>query len=130
MSTNYSRVVSGMRPTGNLHLGHYHGVLKNWVKLQQDHECFFFIADWPALTTEYADTKKISSSINNTVIDWLASGVDHEKATIFIQSHVPEHAELNTLLSMITPLSWLERVPTYKGQQEKLNKKTCLLTVF
>ena len=123
MSTNYSRVVSGMRPTGNLHLGHYHGVLKNWVKLQQDHECFFFIADWPALTTEYADTKKISSSINNTVIDWLASGVDHEKATIFIQSHVPEHAELNTLLSMITPLSWLERVPTYKGQQEKLNKK-------
>ena len=117
------RVLSGMRPTGNLHLGHYNGVLKNWIKLQHEHECLFFVADWHALTTHYDTPEIIEESVWEMVIDWLAAGVDPANATIFIQSRVPEHAELFTLLSMITPLSWLERVPTYKDQQEKLSLK-------
>ncbi len=117
------RVLSGMRPTGNLHLGHYNGVLKNWLKLQHEHECLFFVADWHALTTHYDTPEIIEESVWEMVIDWLAAGVDPANATIFIQSRVPEHAELHTLLSMITPLSWLERVPTYKDQQEKLSSK-------
>ncbi len=117
------RVLSGMRPTGNLHLGHYHGVLKNWVELQNEYECLFFVADWHALTTNYDDPSLISKSVWEMVIDWLAAGVDPAQATIFIQSRVPEHAELHLLLSMMTPLSWLERVPTYKDQQEKLSHK-------
>ena len=117
------RVLSGMRPTGQLHLGHYHGVLKNWVKLQHEHECLFFVADWHALTTHYDTPEIIEESVWDMVIDWLAAGVDPANATIFIQSKVPEHAELFTLLSMMTPLSWLERVPTYKDQQEKLSNK-------
>jgi len=117
------RVLSGMRPTGSLHLGHYHGVLKNWVRLQYEHECLFFVADWHALTTHYDTPEVIEESVWEMVIDWLAAGVDPANATIFIQSRVPEHAELHTLLSMITPLSWLERVPTYKDQQEKLSSK-------
>jgi tryptophanyl-tRNA synthetase len=117
------RVLSGMRPTGQLHLGHYHGVLKNWIKLQHEHECLFFVADWHALTTHYDTPEIIEESVWEMVIDWLAAGVDPANATIFIQSRVPEHAELFTLLSMMTPLSWLERVPTYKDQQEKLSNK-------
>jgi tryptophanyl-tRNA synthetase len=117
------RVLSGMRPTGNLHLGHYNGVLKNWLRLQHEHECFFFVADWHALTTHYDTPEIIEESVWEMVIDWLAAGVDPSSATVFIQSKVPEHAELHTLLSMITPLSWLERVPTYKDQQEKLSGK-------
>jgi tryptophanyl-tRNA synthetase len=117
------RVLSGMRPTGSLHLGHYHGVLKNWIRLQHEHECLFFVADWHALTTHYDTPEVIEESVWEMVIDWLAAGVDPANATIFIQSRVPEHAELHTLLSMITPLSWLERVPTYKDQQEKLSSK-------
>lgn len=117
------RVLSGMRPTGNLHLGHYNGVLKNWIRLQHEHECLFFVADWHALTTHYDTPEIIEESVWEMVIDWLAAGVDPANATIFIQSRVPEHAELHTLLSMITPLSWLERVPTYKDQQEKLSSK-------
>lgn len=117
------RVLSGMRPTGNLHLGHYNGVLKNWIKLQHEHECLFFVADWHALTTHYDTPEIIEENVWEMVIDWLAAGVDPANATIFIQSRVPEHAELHTLLSMITPLSWLERVPTYKDQQEKLASK-------
>ncbi len=112
-----------MRPTGQLHLGHYHGVLKNWLTLQNEYECFFFVADWHALTTEYEDPHIISESIWDMVIDWLAVGIDPGAAKIFIQSRVPEHAELHLLLSMCTPLSWLERVPSYKDQQEKLNNK-------
>ncbi len=114
------RVVSGMRPTGAMHLGHYHGALKNWVKLQSEHPCLFFVADWHALTTHYDDPSIIESSTWDMVIDWLAAGIDPSQATIFIQSRVPEHAELHLLLSMSTPLGWLERVPTYKDQQEKL----------
>jgi tryptophanyl-tRNA synthetase len=117
------RVLSGMRPTGNLHLGHYHGVLKNWTKLQHEHECLFFVADWHALTTHYDTPGIIEESVWEMVIDWLAAGVDPASATLFIQSRVPEHAELHTLLSMITPLGWLERMPTYKDQQEKLTSK-------
>lgn len=117
------RVLSGMRPTGQLHLGHYHGVLKNWLTLQHEHECLFFVADWHALTTHYDTPEIIEESVWDMVIDWLAAGVDPANATIFIQSRVPEHAELFTLLSMMTPLSWLERVPTYKDQQEKLSNK-------
>jgi tryptophanyl-tRNA synthetase len=117
------RVLSGMRPTGSLHLGHYHGVLKNWVRLQDEHPCLFFVADWHALTTHYEDSGVIESNTWDMVVDWLASGVDPAKATLFIQSHVPEHAELHLLLSMITPLGWLERVPTYKDQQEKLTDR-------
>ncbi len=117
------RVLSGMRPTGSLHLGHYHGVLKNWIKLQHEHPCLFFVADWHALTTHYEDASIIEASVWDMVIDWLAAGVDASLATLFIQSRVPEHAELHLLLSMITPLGWLERVPTYKDQQEKLSDK-------
>lgn len=121
MST--SRVLSGMRPTGWLHLGHYHGVLENWVKLQHQHDCYFFVADWHALTTHYDDPRALAGHTRDMVIDWLAAGVDPSKATIFVQSDMPEHAELHVLLSMGTPLSWLERVPTYKDQQEKLKEK-------
>ena len=117
------RVLSGMRPTGRLHLGHYHGVLKNWLRLQKEYDCFFFVADWHALTTHYEDPRVIQESVWDMVIDWLAAGVDPNNATLFIQSRVPEHAELHVLLSMITPLSWLERVPTYKDQQLKLKDK-------
>jgi len=118
-----NRVLSGMRPTGALHLGHYHGVLKNWVKLQHEYECLFFVADWHALTTHYETPEVIEQSVWGMVIDWLAAGVDPAQATLFIQSRVPEHAELHVLLSMVTPLGWLERIPTYKDQQEKLADK-------
>ncbi|NOR43207.1 MAG: tryptophan--tRNA ligase, partial [Gammaproteobacteria bacterium] len=121
--TQHQRVLSGMRPTGRLHLGHYHGVLKNWVKLQHEYECFFFVADWHALTTHYEDPSVIEQSTWDMVVDWLAAGISPGSAKLFIQSKVPEHAELHTLLSMITPLSWLERVPTYKDQQEQLKEK-------
>jgi tryptophanyl-tRNA synthetase len=114
------RVVSGMRPTGSLHLGHYHGALKNWVRLQSEYPCYFFVADWHALTTHYEEPGIIEQSVWDMVIDWLAAGVDPAQATLFVQSRILEHAELHTLLSMITPLGWLERVPTYKDQQEKL----------
>ncbi len=117
------RVLSGMRPTGSLHLGHYHGVLKNWLKFQHEYECLFFVADWHALTTHYDAPEIIEENVWEMVIDWLAAGIDPANATIFIQSRVPEHAELFALLAMITPLSWLERVPTYKDQQEKLAHK-------
>ncbi len=117
------RIVSGMRPTGRLHLGHYHGVLKNWINLQHSHECMFFVADWHALTTNYEDPSVIEKSTWEIIIDWLAAGVSPGAATMFIQSRVEEHAELHLLLSMITPLSWLERVPSYKDQQEQLREK-------
>jgi tryptophanyl-tRNA synthetase len=117
------RVLSGMRPTGALHLGHYHGALKNWVRLQHDYDCFYFVADWHALTTHYEDRAIIEKSVYDMVIDWLAAGLDPEKATIFIQSRLPEHAELFTLLAMGTPLAWLERMPTFKDQIEKLKDK-------
>lgn len=117
------RVLSGMRPTGALHLGHYHGVLKNWIKLQHEYECYFFVADWHALTTHYEDSQIIQNSVWEMVIDWLAVGINPGSATLFIQSKVPEHAELHVLLSMMTPLSWLERVPSYKDQQEKLKER-------
>ena len=119
----HSRVVSGMRPTGRLHLGHFHGVLKNWVELQRQFDCFFFVADWHALTTHYDDPSIIPASVWDMVVDWLAAGIDPERATLFVQSRVPEHAELHLLLSMITPLGWLERVPSFKDQQEKLKEK-------
>ena len=112
-----------MRPTGRLHLGHYHGVLKNWLELQHEYECFFFVADWHALTTHYEDPSIIPTSTREMVIDWLAAGINPGSATLFIQSRVPEHAELHLLLSMITPLGWLERVPSYKDQQEKLKER-------
>ena len=115
-----NRVLSGMRPTGALHLGHFHGVLKNWVKLQHEYECLYFVADWHALTTHYDTPEVIEQNVWDMVIDWLASGVDPAQATLFIQSRVPEHADLHLLLSMVTPLGWLERIPTYKDQQEKL----------
>ncbi len=117
------RVLSGMRPTGSLHLGHYHGVLKNWVELQQEFECLFFVADWHALTTHYDTPEIIEQNAWDMVVDWLAAGVDPAQATLFIQSRIPAHAELYVLLSMITPLGWLERVPSYKDQQEKLTDK-------
>ncbi|WP_301101378.1 tryptophan--tRNA ligase [Propionivibrio sp.] len=117
------RVLSGMRPTGSLHLGHFHGVLKNWIKLQHAYPCLFFVADWHALTTQYDNPHGIEQSTWEMVIDWLAAGVDPAQATLFIQSQVPEHAELHLLLSMMTPLGWLERVPTYKDQQQKLDSK-------
>lgn len=117
------RVLSGMRPTGALHLGHYHGVLKSWIKLQHEHQCLFFVADWHALTTHYDSPEIIEENVWDMLIDWLAAGVDPAQATLFIQSRVPEHAELHLLMSMITPLGWLERVPTYKDQQEKLSEK-------
>ena len=121
--TAKQRVLSGMRPSGQLHLGHYHGVLKNWLKLQNEYECFFFVADWHALTTEYESPQTISDSVWEMVIDWLAVGINPGSAKIFIQSRVPEHAELHLLLSMFTPLSWLERVPSYKDQLEKLSNR-------
>src|SRR5271156_561853 len=117
------RVLSGMRPTGELHLGNYHGALRNWVELQYQYECYFFVADWHALTTGYEDTSQLQSAIHEMVIDWLAAGLNPGVSTLFIQSQVPEHAELYLLLSMITPLGWLERVPTYKDQQEQLKDK-------
>jgi len=112
-----------MRPSGKLHLGHYIGVLANWRNLQEEHDSFFFVADWHALTTEYDNTSIIRESIDDMVIDWMASGIDPKKATIFVQSHVPEHAELHLLLSMITPLSWLERNPTYKEQLQEITQR-------
>ena len=117
------RVLSGMRPTGQLHLGNYHGALRNWVDLQYQYECYFFVADWHALTTGYEDTSALQGNIHDMVVDWLAAGLNPGVATLFVQSHVPEHAELHLLLSMITPLGWLERVPSYKDQQEQLRGK-------
>ena len=117
------RVLSGMRPTGRLHLGHLHGVIKNWTTLQNEYECFFFIADWHALTTHYDDPLVIENNLWDMVVDWLAAGVNPSNATLFIQSRVPEHAELHLLLSMMTPLAWLERVPSYKDMQENLQDK-------
>ena len=118
-----TRVLSGMRPTGGLHLGHFHGVLKNWVRLQAEYPCLFFVADWHALTTDYAAPGDIAKNTWDMVIDWLAAGVDPNQVMLFIQSQVPEHAELHLLLSMMAPLGWLERVPTYKDQQEKLTDR-------
>jgi tryptophanyl-tRNA synthetase len=121
------RVLSGMRPTGRLHIGHYFGALQNWTKLQNDpqhqYECFFFIADWHALTSDYADTSAVAQNTVEIAIDWLAAGLDPEKATLFVQSSVPEHAELNLLLSMVAPLGWLERVPTYKEALDNIKDK-------
>ena len=117
------RVLSGMRPTGRLHLGNYMGALYNWVQLQHQYECYFFVADYHALTTEYADTSNLRQNIKDVTLDFLAAGLDPKLCTIFVQSHVPAHFELNDLLGMITPLSWLERVPTYKDQQEQLKEK-------
>jgi tryptophanyl-tRNA synthetase len=117
------RVLSGMRPTGRLHLGNYHGALRNWVQLQYRYECFFFIADWHMLTTGYEDTRRLPEFVRDVLIDWLAAGLNPGVATLFIQSQVPEHAELHLLLSMITPLGWLERVPSYKDQQEQLKDR-------
>ncbi len=114
------RVVSGMQPSGRLHLGNYLGALTNWKTLQDAHECFFFVADWHALSTNYEDTSRLTTFVRELLIDWLASGIDPERAVIFIQSHVPEHAVLNVLLSMITPLPWLERNPSYKEKQEQI----------
>ena len=122
-SESERRIVSGMRPTGKLHLGHLHGVLKNWIQLQHEYDCFFFVADFHALTTNYEDSRNIEQYSFETVVDWLAAGVNPGSATIFVQSKVPEHTELHLLLSMITPLSWLERVPSYKDQQAKLDDK-------
>jgi tryptophanyl-tRNA synthetase len=117
------RVLSGMRPSGPLHLGNYLGALENWKEMQEEYDCFFFVADWHALTTEYAGTQEIRSYIHEMLIDWLAVGIDPGKATIFVQSSIPEHAVLHVLLSMITPLPWLERCPTYKEQQQQLTGK-------
>ncbi len=118
-----ARVLSGMRPTGKLHLGHFVGALENWVRLQAKYECFFFVADWHALTTDYADTSRVKQNSIEMVFDWLAAGLDPERATLFTQSHVIEHAELHLLLSLITPLGWLERVPTYKEQRDNIKDK-------
>lgn len=117
------RVLSGMRPTGKLHLGHLVGALDNWVRLQDQYDCYFFVADWHALTTDYAETSNVKQNIMEMMYDMLAAGLDPEKAVLFIQSHVPQHAELHLLLSMITPLGWLERVPTYKEQRENIKDK-------
>jgi tryptophanyl-tRNA synthetase len=117
------RVVSGMRPTGKLHLGHLVGALHNWVDLQDRYDCFYFVADWHALTSEYADTKEVTANALDNVADWIAAGIDPERSTIFVQSMVPEHAELHLLLSMVTPTPWLERVPTYKEQQEQVTDR-------
>ena len=114
------RVLSGMRPTGRMHIGHYHGALRNWIRLQEEHECLFFAADWHALTTHYDETEAISDTVWEMFVDWLAAGLDPTRATLFIQSRVPEHAELTLLLGMIAPVGWLERVPTYKDQQQRL----------
>jgi tryptophanyl-tRNA synthetase len=125
LSTPPNRVISGMRPTGRLHIGHYFGALQNWVKLQSDpaYECFYFVADWHALTSDYADTSAIAQNSLDITIDFLASGLDPAKSTIFLQSQVPEHAELHLLLSMVTPLGWLERIPTYKEQLDQIKNK-------
>src|SRR5256885_2722457 len=117
------RVVSGMRPTGRLHLGHYHGAVKNWIEISRKAECFFFSADWHALTTEYKDPSKIVESQREMFTDWIAAGLDPERCTLFVQSHVKQHAELFVLLSMVAPIGWLERVPTYKEQQQELREK-------
>src|SRR5450755_3806612 len=121
--SNKKRVLSGMRSTGKLHLGNYVGALENWVRMQDAYDCFFFIADWHALTTDYADTSQVKQNSIEVALDWFAAGLDSEKSVIFIQSHVPEHAELHLLLSMITPLGWLERVPTYKEQRDNIKDK-------
>ncbi len=122
-STTRKRVLSGMRPTGKLHLGNYVGALQNWVGMQEKYECFFCVADWHALTTDYADTSRVKENSLEVAFDWLGAGLDPEKSVLFVQSHVPEHAELHLLLSMITPLGWLERVPTYKEQRENIKDK-------
>ena len=117
------RVLSGMRPTGRLHIGHYHGALKNWARLQNEYDSFFFVADWHALTTHYEDPAIMEGNIWDMVVDWLAAGIDPERATLFIQSRLPQHAELHLLLSMVTPLGWLERVPSFKDQQQRLRDR-------
>jgi tryptophanyl-tRNA synthetase len=122
-STTRKRVLSGMRPTGKLHLGNYVGALQNWVGMQDQYECFFCVVDWHALTTDYADTSNVKENSLEVAFDWLAAGLDPEKSVLFMQSHVPAHAELHLLLSMITPLGWLERVPTYKEQRENIKDK-------
>ena len=122
-SNQRKRVLSGMRSTGKLHLGNYVGALQNWVGMQDQYECFFFVADWHALTTDYADTSRVKENSIEVLLDWLAAGLDPERCTMFIQSHVPQHAELHLLFSMITPLGWLERVPTYKEQQANITEK-------
>jgi tryptophanyl-tRNA synthetase len=122
-SKHPKRVLSGMRSTGKLHLGNYVGALQNWVRMQDEYECFFCVADWHALTTDYADTSRVKENSLEVVLDWLAAGLDPEKSVIFLQSHVPAHAELHLLFSMITPLGWLERVPTYKEQRENIKDK-------
>src|SRR5579859_6347495 len=122
-SKTRKRVLSGMRSTGKLHLGNYVGALQNWVRMQDSYECFFCVADWHALTTDYADTSKVKENSLEVTLDWLAAGLDPDRSTIFIQSHVPSHAELHLLLSMITPLGWLERVPTYKEQRDNIKDK-------
>jgi tryptophanyl-tRNA synthetase len=123
ISSTRKRVLSGMRSTGKLHLGNYVGALENWVRMQDEYDCFFFIADWHALTTDYADTSRLKENSVEVLLDWLAAGLDPAKCVMFIQSHVPAHAELHLLLSMITPLGWLERVPTYKEQKENIKEK-------
>ncbi|WP_320169117.1 tryptophan--tRNA ligase [Maridesulfovibrio sp.] len=123
MTQTNNRIVSGMRPTGRLHLGHYFGVLVNWVRIQEDHECYFFVADWHAMTSEYSDPRKISGFVPELVKDWVAAGLDPEKCVIFHQSQVKEHAELHLILSMLTPLGWLERNPTYKELRQELIQK-------
>lgn len=123
MTPSRPRILSGMRPTGALHIGHFHGALKNWVRLQDSHDCFYFVADWHALTTHYEDKGVIGRSVHDMVIDWLAAGLDPERSVIFMQSRVPQHAELTLLLGMCTPLAWLERVPTYKDQISKLSDR-------
>src|SRR3984893_12577988 len=122
-SSQRKRVLSGMRSTGRLHLGNFVGALDNWVRMQEQYDCFFFVADWHALTTDYADTSRIKENSLEVLLDWLAAGLDPERCTMIIQSHVPQHAELHLLFSMITPLGWLERVPTYKEQRENIAEK-------
>ena len=122
-STGKARVVSGMRPTGQLHIGHLVGALSNWVPMQDTYDCFYFVADWHALTSDFADTSQLTNYAYENAADWVAAGLDPEKSTLFVQSLVPEHAELYLLLSMVVPVPWLERVPTYKEQQENLNDK-------
>ena len=117
------RVLSGMRPTGPMHLGHYHGCLKNWIELQNEYDSYYFVADWHAFTTHYSDNIDLESNVMDMVVDWLATGINPNTSTIFVQSKIPEHAELHLLLSMSTPISWLERVPSFKDQQEKLKTK-------
>ena len=129
-SNQRKRVLSGMRSTGKLHLGNFVGALDNWVRMQDQYDCFFFVADWHALTTDYADTSRIKENSLEVLLDWLAAGLDPERCTMFIQSHIPQHAELHLLFSMITPLGWLERVPTYKEQRENISGKTWAPTDF